>query len=122
MEPRPHYQPELVEREQSIEEKIVIPPEIAWPFQMNLFISNFTGQDGEKIVELDEEKIRWWADKYGNSFREYCDIHPDVVKQIISGVVSEEDSKEMVSYIKSHPTSNEEIEKLYASLEKYIVH
>jgi hypothetical protein len=99
--------------------EVSIPSEIAWPFQMNLFITHFTNKEGEKITELDEEVIRYWADTYGEAFRTFCKTHQDISKHIVDGMTTDEEVNEMVAYIQSHPSNDDEIQQMYASLEKY---
>ncbi len=121
MEPRPHFNSQSVERQESLEKEIRIPPEIAWPFQMNLFVTNFFDESGERITELNDELVGWWADNYGTAFRDYCTSHPLVASHILTNSVSKEEEEDIVMYLKNNRSTTEEIQAGVDSLEKYKV-
>lgn len=86
---------------------IDIPPAIALPFQMKLFATYFTDKDGEKIVELNDDIATWLSETYGEAFRDYCDSHRKVAKDILNsngdiGALSLEDINEIIVYVKTY--------------------
>lgn len=107
--------------------KVELSIESAVQFQGALFARYFVDKNVSKAEIFENHDVMahlMW--KYAKAFRDYCDLHQDVAREILYchdniDALSEETITHMVAYIKAHPVSDEEIEKGYSDLDKYKV-
>jgi hypothetical protein len=125
---QPHTVPRSGEsqKESGLEKEVVhIPWEIALPFQVMLFARYFIETKGDNSNMIDnDEQMQLLMFKYGKAFRDYCDSQPKIAKEVVynSGnieSIGQETIDSIVTYMKSNPLNDNELQAEYDDLEKY---